>query len=167
MPLTDPEQDAGQVLEQAWRPLDDPGALPVDPVRIARSLGMEVYAAVLPSGESGMLVGAPDTDPVIYINERDGAPRQRFTCAHEIGHYVGRVGAGDTSFRFRDKRDQLSSEGTDPDEVYANRFAAALLMPAPAVGREHAKTRNPALLASRFGVSAAAMTIRLEVLGLR
>ena len=61
--------------------------------------------------------------PIIMLNENDGMNRKRFTCAHEIGHFVRR---GDTTEPYTtiDFRDRLSSLGSDPEEIYANEFAA-------------------------------------------
>jgi Zn-dependent peptidase ImmA (M78 family) len=164
---TDPEKDSAQVLEQVWQPVGPDMALPVDPIQIARDLGIQVYVADLPEDESGRLLNRPGIDPQVYLNERDSRNRQRFTCAHEIGHYIRRVAAGDEKFSFRDKRDLVSSQGRDPEEIYANKFAAALLMPADLVKLHFAATPNPAILAHRFGVSTDAMNFRLVNLGLR
>ncbi len=108
-------------------------------------------------------------DPEIYLNERDSKNRQRFTCAHELGHYVKRSSMGQEEWEDVDLRDAFSSTGRDPDERYANQFAAALLMPKPAVKREVKRLKDRRLapaLAPRFGVSADAMHYRLENLGL-
>lgn len=71
-------------------------------------------------------------------------------------------------------RDDKSSEGSDKEEVEANAFGAALLMPARLV-REEIKKNDLDLddeddlnaLAKRFNVSTAAMSYRLVNLGLR
>jgi Zn-dependent peptidase ImmA (M78 family) len=83
--------------------------------------------------------------------------------AHEIGHYVKRS-AGPEDYEYVDRRDTLSSRGSDPDEVYANAFAANLLMPKDEV--ERFKSRTPLELAHYFGVSPEAMSYRLANLGI-
>jgi len=71
------------------------------------------------------------------------------------------------------RRDDNSATGNDKEEVEANRFGAALLMPATLVRKEIRKHSldlddEDALgfLAKQFRVSAVAMTYRLSALGL-
>ena len=165
------ESDAQQILERIWHPPPEPQQvrLPVDPFDIARRLGLQVYTDHgLEDEVSGMLVKrAGYDDPEILLNAGDSRNRQRFTCAHELGHYTKRTQAGDDGpWEYVDHRDALSTRGRDPDEIYANQFAAALLMPAPAV-RSLAGTLVLPTLAYEFGVSADAMSFRLQNLGLR
>lgn len=167
MLVTAPEHDAAEALARTWRPLDAAGALPVDPVVVARRLGIDVRGARLPRGTYVLLVGKPGRDPLLYIDRYAARTRQLFAVAHGVGHYVHRVAAGDLEFRLSDTAHDMSTAATDPDEVYANDFAAALLMPEDAVRRELAATTNPALLAPRFRVSAEVMVARLHALGIR
>lgn len=130
---------------------------PVDPFRIARALGVQVYA--LPEHErklSGMLFGEGD-DVRIFVRASDSATRQRFTVAHELGHLLlhsrgGRVVAyRDTSFK------------GNPVEVEANRFAARLLMPAGMVTDLHRRSGgNLPLVAQAIGVSLQALEFRVQ-----
>lgn len=104
--------------------------IPVDPFRLARELGIRIRFAALPTGESGNITISPDDGPAMKLNRGDSRNRQRFTCSHEIGHYQ-RVEHGLNERRvYVDRRAQLASAGLDADEIYANQFAAALLMPA-------------------------------------
>mgnify|MGYP002757522574 FL=1 len=100
----------------------------------------------------------------IVVNSHDSAVRQRFTIAHELGHFY------DTYRRKlpRAKKDRgsLASKGTDIEEVYANRFAAALLMPAKAVRAKFNVVPDVGALARIFNVSEQAMSNRLHNLGL-
>lgn len=157
-----PEHDAEELLDTIW----DDRPLPVDPIQIAQQLGIKVYKSALEEGVSGMLIKEPAKDPEIYINDADSINRQRFTCAHELGHYVKRVASGADEWATIDYRNPLSSEGTDPDERYANQFAASLLMPKDEVKRLH-KEYRPASLAYEFGVSEEAMNYRLNTLKLK
>ncbi|MNJ73273.1 hypothetical protein D3C77_700470 [compost metagenome] len=54
----------------------------------------------------------------------------------------------------------------DPDERYANAFAATLLMPEKYVRKLYRSARNIQELADAFGVSTAAMNFRLKNLGI-
>jgi Zn-dependent peptidase ImmA (M78 family) len=160
----DPEREAQQILSNAW----DGRPLPVDPIQIAQQLGIKVYTAGLDEGVAGMLRKRPGLDPEIFLNGRDSLNRQRFTAAHELGHYVKHVAAGEDDWEHVDRRDALASEGTDPDEVFANKFAAGLLMPKAEIERlkrEHGY--GPATLALEFGVSEEAMNFRLTNLGFK
>lgn len=49
-------------------------------------------------------------------------------------------------------------------EIEADRLAAQIVMPKALVEREHAKTPDAETLAAKFGVSKAAMEIRLKTL---
>jgi Zn-dependent peptidase ImmA (M78 family) len=119
------EEAAITVLEQTW----DINKLPVNPVEIAEKLGLRVFEAQLPGNVSGVLKRVPPSPAEIYLDIDDNVRRRRFTCAHEIGHYQRRkVGSGET-LAYIDRRDGVSSEGEDQEEIFANSFAAALLMP--------------------------------------
>ncbi len=141
-------------------------ALPVDPEALARGLGITVRHGVLPPDASGKIVISAAEAPVITINQYDHPNRQRFTCAHEIGHYLRRRRQGGGTTTFVDYRDTLAGLGQDPEEIFANQFAAALLMPARLVARYHAEGMSDEALAERFGTSVQAMRLRLRNLGL-
>lgn len=158
----DATREASRLLEQIW---DSPFGteIPVDPIHIAQSLGVNVYRAELDPGIAGLLVKKAGRDPAIYLNRSDSPNRQRFTCAHELGHFIRRATSDGDSWEYIDKRDDLSSSGTDPEERFANGFAAQLLMPEHEV-RSYAKNLSAPALASQFGVSLEAMKYRLETL---
>ncbi|HVE68784.1 MAG TPA: ImmA/IrrE family metallo-endopeptidase [Solirubrobacteraceae bacterium] len=165
------DRDAQQILERVWiaGPELDDVKLPVDPFHIARELGLQVYTdRSLAADVSGMLVKrAGYDDPEILLNAGDSRNRQRFTCAHELGHYTKRTQTGDEGpWEYVDRRDTLSTQGKNADEIYANQFAAALLMPAETVRRRAQGSVVATALAFEFGVSADAMTFRLKNLGL-
>lgn len=158
------EFKAGQILDDLWVAEWADMVLPVDPVAIARSLGLQVLKRTMESDVSGALVKNPGLDPVIFINDRDGRERQRFTVAHEIGHYLRRESSPD-SYSYMDRRDLLASTGTNIEERFANAFAAALLMPRRSV--DDLEGLPPEQLAIHFQVSVAAMNNRLNSLKYR
>jgi len=153
-------QDALRLLGDTWE-----GRLPVDPVRIARALGIDVLDARLDANVSGALVKEPGQDPIIVLNTRDAANRKRFTCAHELGHFVRRSDHPD-AYEYIDLRNPSSSTGRDAEERYANEFAACLLMPEEHVRRLRKEGLGELQLAMRFDVSREAMHYRLDNLGL-
>ncbi|MEW5974129.1 MAG: ImmA/IrrE family metallo-endopeptidase [Pseudomonadota bacterium] len=140
--------------------------VPVDPVVIAKMLGLDVLLADLPDNVSGALIKMEGHDPAIFLNRMDAPNRQRFTCAHELGHYVSRVNSDDgLSYEFVDMRGELAAAGTDPEEVYANAFAAELLMPEDVVRDMVKSGMPPALISARLQVSDDAIRIRMKTLG--
>jgi len=157
------------LLEKHWADEHGQVSFPVDPVVIASRLEVEVVRGTLDKDVAGLLIKEPDEpNPKIFLNRRDDDRRQRFTCAHELGH-LSRRG---TSFLrtekvgFIDSRDSVSGEGTDPEEVWANKFAAELLMPAVAVRTWWSQGLSVPKVARIFGVSEAAMQVRLASLRL-
>lgn len=142
--------------------------LPVDPIRIARRLGIDVHATILDPTVSGAIVKEPGRDPSILLSESDSPNRQRFTCAHEIGHFVRRSGATNeaTEFEYVDLRAVLAAEGTNDEEIFANAFAANLLMPERRVREFHDRGLSAVQMSLEFDVSVDAVTFRLKNLGL-
>ena len=123
---------------------------------------------------SGMIVPAGD-HCVIGVNSLEAPVRQRFTIAHELGHFHLHPAREfvDRSFATR-FRNELARAGVDSDEIEANRFAAELLMPVEFVHKDLADVEIDVAdadelierLAKRYQVSKQAMTIRLTTLGL-
>ena len=141
---------------------------------VIRHLDLSAQARPL-ADASGVLV-VENGRGVIGYNVNHSQVRQRFTIAHEIGHYVLHAIPNQQKL-FVDKsmfkRDDGSSTGDDFDEVQANQFAAALLMPESLIRAQIAKTDldlddedDVSSLARQFNVSAAAMTFRLKKLKL-
>lgn len=150
---------------------------PVDAEAIAKAEGILVIRRRFEDGDvSGMLFRDGD-DHVIGVNSAHPRPRQRFTIAHELGHralHPGREIILDVPVRVN-LRDRTSSMATDLEEIEANAFAAALLMPErlirDQIGRiPSGKRREPddtaTALAGIFKVSVSAMNFRLINLGL-
>lgn len=161
-----PAADAYDTHAKYWADSGGDLQIPVDPFVIASSMGIRVYPKILGPSHSGYLTTDSTGLPVIYINEAHGLNRQRFTVAHELGHYVdARNRRLLPNFGTFD-RDRLSSAGTDATEVYANRFAAALLMPRLEVEQLVEKGLTVTDLARRFRVSPESMEWRLQNLGL-
>lgn len=146
--------------------------VPVDVAAIAHDRGVAIRYQPLEADVSGMLV-IKDGHPTIGINQMHHPNRQRFTIAHELGHYLLH---GDLANIFVDAvyfRDAESSEGTKLQEIEANAFAAELLIPEHILreqfGHQPIADADDALirrLAARYEVSAQALTIRLTTLGL-
>jgi Zn-dependent peptidase ImmA (M78 family) len=154
--------NASEVLDRYWD-----GCLPVDVVGIAQRMGLSVESVdVLDNGASGEIEQAADGSFVIRFVRAEPEVRQRFTVAHEIGHFaLGHLRGSQRMFR-----DSVAdfSTGARGLERQANAFAAALLMPARIVEYvlAHKDIASDAALARHFAVSGVALKYRLRDLGL-
>ncbi len=157
------EQLANYVLESQWLGK----GFPVDPAWIASSLGIKVVEMSLPPNVSGALIKKEGSDPAIILERSDSKNRKRFSCAHELGHYVRRLGTDSHSYKYIDLRGDLARAGTDPEEIFANNFAACLLMPEDEVRGKLRESNSRLELAQYFGVSDEALSIRLNKLKLQ
>lgn len=153
--LTAAERRAGEVIDRFG--LIGP---PVPLTDICRVLGLTVRMRPF-EYVAGVFIN-DDVFPVIVVNSRERHVRQRFTIAHELGHYF--LGHGQKSF--------AEPGGKGCQERDAERFAACLLMPRAWVLRyweAYAANRENRLsiLAELFDVSSAALKRRVKELGLR
>ncbi|WP_200170728.1 ImmA/IrrE family metallo-endopeptidase [Tomitella cavernea] len=135
---------------------------------IARDLGINVYSVQMDNNRSGMIAKVDrNSDPEIFLNSEHAPVRQRFTCAHELGHYFHNMtAAGPEHEAYVHRRDERSACGTYEEEIYANQFAAALLMPEPIVRELLAGYQDPVRVARELGVSLDALKHRMKNLGL-
>jgi Zn-dependent peptidase ImmA (M78 family) len=116
-------EDAARVLKATFRLRP-----PVEPVGIAEELDVRVLEAELDEDKLGVLLMKPGEESKIVLNGRDGVLRRRFTCALELGHYV-RQSAKTNKYDRVDRRSHRMNSPEDPDLIYAEEFAAWLLMP--------------------------------------
>lgn len=165
----------GKAVVEARKLLKEHGTtLPIDIAAIVKRQGVGVRHQPMEESVSGMLV-IKDDRATIGVNQSHHPNRQRFTLAHELGHYLlhskrTQVFVDSSTMFFRDG---LAAEGTDKVEIEANAFAAELLMPENVL---RDITRHQLIdafddraiqsLAAKFGVSVRALTIRLTKLGL-
>lgn len=146
---------------------------PVNIEAIIKSHGIEMVYAELPDEISGILYIDDGKNSRILVNKDHHPNRQRFTMAHELGHYVLHMNKGIHIDKKSFSRNMLSQTGLDSIEIEANRFAAELLMPKMLVEQEMIgkddliDIQEDILyqLANKFKVSTAAMSIRLQSLG--
>lgn len=138
--------DAQDVLDRYWSRT----AVPVDPIYIARSLGASVFSAELGEDTWGMLVGTAG-GAAIYLDRDQPPNRYRFSCAHEVGHLIERGADIAAGRAIVEKRSDVNRG--DSGEVYANEFAASLLMPEPNLRAAIAAGEDDFDLSERFAVS--------------
>lgn len=134
----------------------------IDLDAIAWHLGAKVKYRAL-EGCEARIIGSGDR-AVISINNRNTTPaRQRFSLAHELGHWMHHRGQQlpcETNGFARTPSDRL-----DPERV-ADQFASGLLMPTSMIqpmARRLSKVNFKAIreIAEVFGTSLTATTIRL------
>lgn len=147
---------------------------PVNLRAIFDDLGIEFSERPIRSGESAWIERIGERFSVV-VNSTETAARRRFSAAHELAHYLlhrdlMRID-GDRMNRHTDKLygdpvDNPTSPFTRQHEIQANRLAAQIVMPAPLVRAKLAEQQDIGVLAAEFGVSKAAMEIRIKTLGL-
>lgn len=155
----------------------DINEVPIPLDKIAGQFGIYIQEEELGNGISGILI-REGNNTVIGVNESDVDSRKRFTIAHEIGHFVMHPGNElhiDRKFKvnFRDKNSSLAN---NIEEMEANAFAAALLMPEKKInqfvnqkltqGIDIEDSDELQSIADKFKVSKQALLIRLSKLGL-
>lgn len=121
---------------------------------------------------SGLLI-RKDGHALIGVNSEEALVRQRFTIAHELGHYYLHP-QKDAFVDYRNHKDEKKDLVITMKEKQANMFAAALLMPRKNLTRDFkniARGLNDeevtVILARRYEVSDDAMKFRLKNLGLQ
>jgi Zn-dependent peptidase ImmA (M78 family) len=141
---------------------------PVNLYGMCQDLGIRFSQAWLDDDVSGELVPLSDGSYQINVNAGDPIVRQRFTTAHELGHYalhrhlIGRGIDDDRAYRSTSVGRYYNTRIGPREETEANRFAANLLMPEHLLAT--AKKRglaSPKQLAEAFLVSLPAMRIRM------
>jgi hypothetical protein len=134
-------------------------------VRDVEDMAAAPGAPVLGPGQtlSGLLLASLGEIWVNAAEAREWPSRRRFTIGHELGHWVLHR-AGQTSLFCRHAVVEPDPGKPAPPvpEDEANRFAAALLMPARLVQREYARSREFDRLCRTFDSSGAAMGRRLH-----
>ena len=109
--------------------------IPVDVDGLAVSLGIEVNYSNLDLSTSGMIEKKGENQYVISVNANHPRTRQRFTLAHELGHFLyhkDRMGNGiddDKLYRSTDVGKYHNTRIGAVQETEANSFAVNLLMP--------------------------------------
>lgn len=168
MLLRDIEQRAEEVLG-----LFGKRNIPVPVETIAEHFNLRIGKA--PSDAYSGLLLRRDGTALIGVNDSESPRRQRFTIAHELGHFF----LHPYNEAFVDYRKSVNKPRT-PKEREADVFAAALLMPRKEIAEDFTKTISGinfdqehfqkhfesavTVLATKYDVSDDAMRIRLMTL---
>ncbi len=146
---------------------------PVPVKAIITKLGLSVLSYDLSDDISGILV-IENGKGSIGFNPQNSKTRQRFTLAHELGHYLFHYQSKSEVFIDRDflvkfRSEKIYTALEIKQEQDANMFAAALLMPREMLQAEFAKNDYNdfteiefiTAIAKVFDVSIQAMTYRI------
>ncbi|MFT4038999.1 MAG: XRE family transcriptional regulator [Thermomicrobiales bacterium] len=145
-------------------PIDDIWGL------LESDIGLRVFAYPMDSSSiAGMFNYSPEYGGCIAVNANHPIERQRWSAAHEYAHFL--------TDRYKPEISVLRTRRRKPgSERFADAFAMNFLMPAAGLTRRFTAMRRarsspitPAdllALSHRYGVSAKAMTLRLEELQL-
>ncbi|TAK58118.1 ImmA/IrrE family metallo-endopeptidase [Patescibacteria group bacterium] len=136
--------------------------IPVQVDEIASKLQIKISRA--PSKDFSGLLIRKDGHALIGINDNEAPVRQRFTIAHELGHFFLHP-RKDTFVDYRDNKKDVMRTAV---EKQANMFAAALLMPRTLLEKDFRALIKKgfgedelAILADKYQVSEDAMKFRL------
>ena len=141
--------------DMAWKILlqENVTELPVKISQLCRQMGIEVYQYEPTDGNDGYCTIIGGT-PRIFVSSRCSRQRQRFSCAHELGHILlGHVDEYELVNR-------EPSPNDNPVEQAANVFASRLLAPACVLWAVHAQT--PEEIAALCDISHQAASFRAE-----
>ena len=141
----------------------DPHAPLGDVLATIEALGdVHVVLLELPDGVAGAYIARSDC-PLLLVNGTQAITRQRFTLAHEFGHF--RMGHSSVV----DEHAAIGGYPHDPTEVSANAFAAEFLMPKAGTkewGDEHVDGKvtleHVVRFAAEYGVSPQAARYAFE-----
>jgi Zn-dependent peptidase ImmA (M78 family)/transcriptional regulator with XRE-family HTH domain len=165
-----PHQAAEQIaqLERSRLGLGD-GPLPQLREVLENDVGLRIFHLTLPSRIAGLFSYQERAGGCIAINAKHPLERQRWSLAHEYGHFLTR--------RYKSEVTVLQAyERVPSDERIADSFAEYFLMPTSGLTRRFNDLRRaspkgptPTLLlelATLYGVSLQALILRLETLRL-
>jgi Zn-dependent peptidase ImmA (M78 family) len=146
---------------------------PVKIGQLAKDLGIAVKVASMRVGISGQITKETGKY-IIRVNRHEARERQRFTIAHELGHFFLHRSLIDSSPEGIVDSVLYRSGAPERIEFEANRLGADLIMPHELVKKKLKEEFNEivteatiARLAAVFEVSKAAMEIRLAAISER
>lgn len=135
---------------------------PIEP-KVEELGGRIEYLGPGENSEDGSLIVEGPRSFVITLPQATSATRDRFTIAHELGHYILHSSFGEKPI----KASRFGKPSMERIEWEANWFAAAFLMPADHFRETWARlSGDAACVADRYRVSPQAASVRARVLGL-
>ncbi len=158
-------EDAARTV-RAMLGLGDEPAMNIDE-RFESEAGLRIfYLDHLPAKLAAFLIWTDEIGACVAINRAHPVERQRWSLAHEVGHFL----------RDREGGDVLKQDDplTQPGEIFPEAFAKEFLLPRTGVQKRFSERCRAGkftpidlyALARTFGVSFQAMALRLEELRL-
>jgi len=135
---------------------------PIELKTILEHLNINLLEYDFPKNISAILLKDEDM-LVVGVNKNDPPNRQRFSIAHEIGHYILRHYNDvfiDTS-EIATGRFDYSDNSNKAQEQEANHFASELLLPSSLIQKDFKRFKNVDELARIYKVSKEALWIKL------
>lgn len=137
--------------------------IPVNILKIAKSNDIAVYKADLEKKILGAIrYDKQNKKYTILLNEKQSYEQQRFTLAHELGHFF----LHKKILESEELHVDIMYKIEDEQEAEVDYFAGALLMNKLLLEKMYEKNQSIRELAEMFEVSISVMTIRLDTLGL-
>ncbi|HHJ4200033.1 ImmA/IrrE family metallo-endopeptidase [Aeromonas veronii] len=146
--------------------------MPVNLDKLCDDLGIELSYVAMDDDISGEIECRKNGRFAINVNKDHHPNRQRFTIAHELGHFIHHrslIGDGindNKLYRSTNQGKYFNQNITLGHEKEANTFAASLLMPREVVIECRRKGMSIKEMADYFRVSQAAMSYRLQGFGI-
>ena len=165
-------RNAAALLQNEY---DFDGPFPI--VKMIVDAGFKIYTQDLKHSIGGYIIISNDiaekfgTDKIIVVNENENKNRQRFSLAHEFGHYLLDPRARNSAEYY----DAFESDDNKSEiEVIVDRFAAELLMPSDKFVKKYneLKEKNSdlyevfKLLADYFAVPSVSVQKRFSEVGI-
>jgi Zn-dependent peptidase ImmA (M78 family) len=137
-------------------------APPIDLDKILKFLNINLLEYEFPPNISAILL-KDENMLVVGVNKSHHPNRQRFSIAHEIGHY--QLGHYNDVFidtaEISSGRFDYDNDSNKVQEQEANHFASELLLPSPMLKKDFEKLKDVAAVAKIYGVSKDALWIKL------
>jgi Zn-dependent peptidase ImmA (M78 family) len=143
---------------------------PVEVLNIADELGIDIYIDKEMDDNISGYIKFESGKFMIVINNKHSYERNRFTVAHEIGHFllhkdkIKETGLTDYVSQPVFRSNQKYEPEEKDREVEANRLAAELLMPEIEFTKIFDKLNSMIDIADYFKVSESAVAVRANVL---
>jgi len=161
-------EEIEKIIEQIFKNFDVK-EIPIPVEKIVEKLNIRIKRSPAPSDEiSGILIRKNGV-ALIGVNNTESHVRQRFTIAHELGHFM----LHPAKDAFVDYRDNQAGVIRNSKERQANMFAASFLIPRKQITSDVRKISKGGIfeseiesLAKKYDVSKEAMNYRLINLGL-
>lgn len=137
--------------------------IPVDPVKIAKTYDIVVYAGNLDNKIAGAIRYVENTKKFeILVNQNDPLEKQRYTIAKELGFYL----LYEEKIKEEEIHVELVDKENNEEELRVDYFAGALLINKTLLESAYNINSKISELAELFDVSVSTMTIRLDILGM-